>query len=146
MLTAKGLNIETMIAFDQIWSKKNHDCVKNQSPKYQQFGNVAHDNYIKIRRSPTTATLVSLPYRFDPSRAVVTLLTIDVIISTINIIDELWYVCHQAEQKASMDQLLTDYFINLVVDGLTGPWFCDSHQDDLDCPEKVWWRLIFIQT
>ena len=36
-----------------------------------------------------------------------------------------------------MDQLLTDYFINLVVDGLTGPWFCDSHQDDLDCPEKV---------
>ena len=37
-----------------------------------------------------------------------------------------------------MDQLLTDYFINLVVDGLTGPWFCDSHQDDLDCPEKVW--------
>jgi len=49
------------------------------------------------------------------------------------------YYCDtcQLAIQASMDQLLTDYFINLVVDGLTGPWFCDSHQDDLDCPEKV---------
>ena len=53
------------------------------SPKYQI---VAHNNYLKIRRSPTTATLVSSPYRFDPSRAVFLHLTIDVTIFNITII------------------------------------------------------------
>ena len=42
-----------------------------------------------------------------------------------------------------MDQLLTEYFMDIVVDGLTGPWYCDTHPDDLDCPSKVglfsWW-------
>ena len=43
-----------------------------------------------------------------------------------------------------MDQLLTEYFMDIVVDGLTGPWYCDTHLDDLDCPSKVGlvsWRL-----
>ena len=39
--------------------------------------------------------------------------------------------------QASMDQLLTEYFMDIVVDGITGPWFCDSHPDVLDCPTKV---------
>ena len=39
--------------------------------------------------------------------------------------------------QASMDQLLTEYFMDIVVDGITGPWFCDSHPNDLDCPAKV---------
>ena len=39
--------------------------------------------------------------------------------------------------QASMDQLLTEYFMDIVVDGITGPWFRDSHPDDLDCPAKV---------
>ena len=48
--------------------------------------------------------------------------------------------------QASMDQLLTEYFMDIVVDGITGPWFCDSHPDVLDCPDKVHWSLIIIMT
>ena len=46
-----------------------------------------------------------------------------------------------------MDQLLTEYFMDIVVDGLTGPWYCDTHPDDLDCPSKVGlvsWRFLVI--
>jgi len=49
------------------------------------------------------------------------------------------YYCDtcQLAIQASMDQLLTEEFMNIVVDGLTGPWYCDTHPDDLDCPSKV---------
>merc|ERR1712127_706641 len=38
--------------------------------------------------------------------------------------------------KISVDQLLTDYFLDTIVTGLGGDWYCAS-QEDTRCPEFV---------